>query len=40
MKKLALFLLLAACGAAGAPEAPSPGLTITGEASAGISGGL
>ncbi|WP_265332511.1 hypothetical protein [Stagnihabitans tardus] len=40
MKKLALFLLLAACGAAGSPEAPAPGVTVTGEASAGVSGGL
>ena len=40
MKKLTLFLFLAACGAAGAPEAPSQGVTVTGEASAGVSVGL
>jgi hypothetical protein len=36
---LALFLLLAACGADGAPVPPAgktPGITISGEVSAGI----
>ncbi len=37
---LALAVLLTACGAAGPPERPAakPGLTITGEARAGIIG--
>lgn len=40
---LALLSLLAACGAAGAPErpaakAPTTGVTVTGEARAGIIG--
>ena len=33
---LVLLLTLAACGAAGAPEAPQPGLTISGTATMGI----
>jgi hypothetical protein len=32
------FLALAACGAAGEPEAPTPGLSISGEASMGVTG--
>lgn len=39
-----LFLLavfsLTACGADGAPEAPKAGLTVTGEARAGVTGSL
>lgn len=38
---LTLLGLLAACGADGAPEAPAaPGITITGEARAGVVGTL
>jgi len=39
---LALFSLglLAACGADGAPKAPTPGVSITGEAQMGIVGKL
>lgn len=39
---LALVVLLAACGADGAPKAPAaePGLTISGQATVGVSGSL
>ena len=35
---LLALTLLSACGVAGAPQAPEPGVTITGEARAGIIG--
>jgi hypothetical protein len=33
---VALLCLLAACGADGAPERPTPGVSVTGEASVGV----
>lgn len=37
---LSLLALLAACGADGQPEPPKPGITIRGEAQAGVVGKL
>lgn len=33
-----VLTLLAACGAAGAPERPAPGITLSGEAKLGVQG--